>query len=170
MLAVIAAEDYARLIPLAYGAQLLPRSRGNQIVQRTGAVARELPVLVTVVIENLILESERRVIWRLGDGEFFGDVVLDPAVRARRDFPLPGQLEVGETVHRHEITAGERLPVRQRGHLAARDLLDRAVLDHPVSGRDGVVAQPAPADERPAVEQQLPPRVQLGCSQLIGLR
>src|SRR6266487_5166384 len=86
----------------------------DQIVQRGRAVARQLAVLMPHVVENLVLEAEGGVRWpslraraTLADRHCFGDVVFDAAVRARRNFPLKGQLEIGERVSGHEVAADE---------------------------------------------------------------
>src|SRR3989442_12681483 len=66
VLSVVAPEHDARAVPLAHGAQqgrsmLRPYVGRDQVVQGGGAVGRQLPVLVPVVVENLILEAEGRV-------------------------------------------------------------------------------------------------------------
>ena len=126
-------------------------------------MGRQLAVLVPGVVENLVLEAEGGVRWpslraraALGDRHCFGDVVFDSAVRARRDFPLKGQLEIGERISRHEVAADEGPPVGHARYVARRDLLDRAVHHDPVGGGDGVIAHAAPTGEGAAVEEQLP--------------
>src|SRR5205814_9898454 len=86
----------------------------------------------------------------------------------RRDLPLPGQLEVPECVDGHEIAAVQRPPVGDPGDVAVRDLLDRAVHDRPVTRRNGVVAQAAPAGEGPTVEEQAPAGGSLGGGETVG--
>src|SRR5207245_11006990 len=58
VLAVVAPEHDPRAVPLSHGAQVLALVGRDQIVQRGGAVARQLAVLVAVVVEDLILETE----------------------------------------------------------------------------------------------------------------
>src|SRR2546422_8695688 len=69
VLAVVAAEDHPRVVPLAYRVEAFGGIRRHEIVERAGAVRGELPVLVTVVVQYLVLETQGRVIRRLGHRE-----------------------------------------------------------------------------------------------------
>jgi len=78
------------------------------------------------------------------------------AIASPTDLPFPRELEVPERIAGHEIAAGGGLAVRQSGDLAVGELPDCAVLDLPVGGGNGVVAQSAPAVESFAVEEETP--------------
>src|SRR6267154_4539724 len=141
----------------------------DEIVQRSRAMARQLAVLMPHVVENLVLEAERGVRWTslraraaLGDRHCLGHVVFDAAVRARRNFPLKGQLEIGERISRHEVAADEGPAVGHARYVPRRDLFDGAVHYDPVGGGNGVVAHAAPTREGAAVEEQLPTGGALG--------
>ena len=156
VLAVVAAEDDSRRVPLADRRQALGAVRRDQIVQRARAMRRNLVVVVERVVDELILEAERGVVRRVLERELLGDVVLHAAVHRRRRLPIERELEIAERVDGHEVAAVRGLPVGHLRHVAARDLHDRAVDDLPVRGRHTVVSQPAPAGERLAVEQKAP--------------
>src|ERR1700694_4566807 len=118
---------------------------------------RDLVVFMETVVEHLILEPERGVVWRRGHRKLFRDVVFDAAVPRPTDLPIPGQLEVAESLAGHEIATGRRLSVRQSRNLTIRNFSDCAVLDLPVCARHAIVAETAPAAECPAIEKQTPP-------------
>src|SRR2546422_10713058 len=65
VLAVVAAEDHSRVVPLAYRVEALRVIRRHEIVQRAGAVRGELPVLVAGVGRNLGVDAPSRVSRRL---------------------------------------------------------------------------------------------------------
>ena len=86
-------RDDASLVPLADRLHRLRRRGGDQVVERSQrpvAVAAGLRVGVPGVVEQLVLEPDRRA---LGLVELGVDVVLDPAVRPRRQPELQLQLE-----------------------------------------------------------------------------
>src|SRR5919197_906889 len=108
---------------------------------------------MAIVVDDLILEALRGVLWLNRRRKLLGDVVLNTAIRARRHLPLPGELEVAVRGLCHEVSALERLTIGLHGHLTAGDLLDRAVHDDPMRGRDVGVAEPAPSLQRLSVEE-----------------
>ena len=111
---------------------------------------------VQVVVEDLILEAERRVPGRETHGQRLGHVVLDTAIRAGRDFPLELELEILVGCDRHDVSAFERLAVRSGWNRPARDLADHPVLDHPMLGGNLVASHASPTVEGLAVEKRPP--------------
>src|SRR3954451_8100582 len=156
MLTVRAAEDEARTIPLASRLHCFSRVRREHVVERTGAVRRQLVVLVRGVVDHLVLPPLRRVRRRKRGRELFRDVVLQPAVPGARDLPLPLALEVLIRTVRDEIEADERLPVRLHGAFALWQMLDCAVADGPESRGHCRKTEGVPSRERAAVEERVP--------------
>ncbi len=152
------------------GTRLLRAVRRDEIVEGTREVRRNLVVVAQGVVEHLILEAERRMVRRVRQRKLLGDVVFHAAVGAGRDLPLEGELEVAERVDRHQVPAVRRLTVRDLGHLAAGNLLDRAVHDAPMRRRNRVVPEPAPPFQRLPVEEQPPSRGSLGRRQRVRRR
>src|SRR3954465_93146 len=156
VLAVIAAKDDPRAVPFAYRRELFVGARCDQIVKRSGAVGRHLVVFVKTVVQHLVLEAERRVVGRVRHRDLFGDVVFDAAVSGATDLPFPRKVKIAERIRRHQVAAGSRLTIREARHIAISELPDGAVFDFPMGAGYCVVAEPAPAVEGRAIEQQAP--------------
>jgi len=121
VLTVASLEDDAPFVELAHRLQMLVCARFLQIVERSrGAVRTVSCVRVSIVVENLIFETERGVAGGRVRRHRLGNVVLDAAIGAGRDLPLERELEVLERVEGHDVPAFEGLPIRCLGNLAAR--------------------------------------------------
>src|SRR5438046_9462937 len=112
---MIPAEDHRGAVPLAYRLQVFLLVWWEKVVQRSGPVARQRSIGVAIVVEDLVFEPERGVVGRLRHGGLLGHVVLDAAVPAGGDLPLPAQLEATEGPQRHQFAALAGLPARPLG-------------------------------------------------------
>src|SRR5690606_25004744 len=159
MLPVVPSEDDAPFIPLTGRLQWLVRRRAHKIVQARRLaipIHPRIRIGVTVIVQNLVFEAQRRARGWMSHRQLFADVVLDPAVPALGDLPLERQFEIAEGLRRHQISTGAGLPVRLYRYIAAWDLHDGAVLDRPVGGRNLIPAAAAPAVEGCPIEEEAP--------------
>src|SRR5687768_6987551 len=131
VLAVVAAKNDARPIPLAGRFDTHPVAWSKHVVQRTGKVRRDLVVLVLHVVDHLVLPPLGGMRRRHRSGELLRDVVFQPAVPCFRDLPLPRQLEVVERAVRDQVPPRERLAVGLFGTGALLHVPDRAILNDP---------------------------------------
>src|SRR5258708_36171744 len=156
VLTMIAVEHDDGVVPLADRREAFLVVGGTELGERAGRMGCELSIGMAIVVEHLILERLGRVPRRNGRRELLRHVVLHAAVGAGRRLPIPRELEVAERPDADEITALERLSVGLHLDLATRDLLDRAVLAGPVTGRHVGKTKPPPSDERQSIEEKTP--------------
>src|SRR5258707_14341442 len=158
VLDVVAAYEDPRLVPFAHRPQRLVRGRRQDVVEGAGlAMGAHLGVRMTRVVEHLVLVRDRPF-------AVLGDEILEAAVAARGDAPVEAQVEVGEALCGHDVSA----PVRVAG--PGRDVRERAVLHHPAVLGEVRLLEAAPARRRLAVEEEAPARLLLRGRELVGRR
>jgi hypothetical protein len=171
MFDVLAADNDARGVPVTDGIGLLRGRRRNQIVERGQgaiAVAAELRVGMPLVVEDLVLAADGRTAAGFGAGAGDGvevglDEILDAAVRARREFEIGDEFEIGETFARDDVAAGGGFlaVVFQNG--------EDTVFDDPAFGGKRLGAGAAPAVRGlPSQSRRQPSRFSCSVSVLDG--
>src|SRR5689334_6025580 len=155
VLDVVAADDDAAGVPLARGLQGAVGGGHDVVERRRLPVRPDLGVGVPLVVDQLVLVADRAV-------AVLEHEVLQAAVAALRDAPVPRQLELPVRLGGDDVTRTARVG------LVARGEAEEAVLRDPAraGGIGALVA--VPAVEAGPVEEQRPAGLLLGGRQLIG--
>src|SRR6266536_1794139 len=103
VLDVVALDQDARLVPLAHRAQGLVPGGREDVVEGGRLAVRPDPGVGVPAVEDLVFMGDRTV-------APLGHEVLHAAVPARSDAPLETQVEIGEGVEGHDVTAPVRVP------------------------------------------------------------
>jgi len=129
----------------------------DQIVQSSRCVvSTNLGIRMTFIIENLVFESEGRILGGIGCRHVLGHVVFDTAVSGRADFPFKIKLKIFICGDGYQVTADKGLSVFLQWHIFTGNFFYGAILDNPVSFGDSLSAQSSPSLEGLPVEQKSP--------------